>query len=185
MIHSPLPFYFVQLSSLNRPSWPAFRDSQRLLADNLPHTYMAVSSDVGDPTDVHYQNKRPVGERLALLALSHTYGHTLESEGPTPVKATVETTQPSSRSGGRKERVVRIQFDHARGISVTRGFELAGPDGIFHDAAVRIDGDALLVSSSDVPEPVLVRYGWQPFTDADLYNAAHLPASTFCITVSH
>lgn len=33
-----LPFYFVQLSSLNRPSWPWFRDSQRQLMLQIPHT---------------------------------------------------------------------------------------------------------------------------------------------------
>src|SRR3712207_9189352 len=37
-----LPFYTVQLSSLNRPSWPQFRNSQRLLAEQDPHTWMAV-----------------------------------------------------------------------------------------------------------------------------------------------
>lgn len=40
-----LPFYFVQLSSIDRPSWTWFRDSQRRLMAEIPHTGMAVSSD--------------------------------------------------------------------------------------------------------------------------------------------
>ena len=43
-----LPFYFVQLSSIDRPSWTWFRDSQRRLMAEIPHTGMAVSSDRGD-----------------------------------------------------------------------------------------------------------------------------------------
>ena len=72
-----LPFYYVQLSSLNRPSWPWFRDSQRRLLESRSHLGMAVSSDLGDPTDVHYKDKKPVGERLARLALHNDYGFDL------------------------------------------------------------------------------------------------------------
>ena len=48
-----LPFYYVQLSSLNRPSWPWFRDSQRRMLNEISHIGMAVSSDHGDSLDVH------------------------------------------------------------------------------------------------------------------------------------
>ena len=77
-----LPFYYVQLSSLNRPSWPIFRDSQRRLLESRPGLGMAVTSDLGDPTDVHYRQKRPVGERLALQALEKHYGHAVKADGP-------------------------------------------------------------------------------------------------------
>lgn len=64
---------FVQLSSIDRPSWTWFRDSQRRLMAEIPHTGMAVSSDRGDSLDVHPKQKREVGERLAAWALNkHT-----------------------------------------------------------------------------------------------------------------
>src|SRR5690606_18900143 len=69
-----LPFYFVQLSSIERPSWPAFRNGQRQLANALPNVYMAVSSDLGDPTDVHPREKIVIGKRLAQLIRQHEYG---------------------------------------------------------------------------------------------------------------
>lgn len=167
-----LPFYFVQLSSLPRPSWPAFRDSQRRLAAELPDTWMAVSSDVGDAADVHYRTKRPVGERLALLALAHTYGHTLESEGPSP------------RSVVRgQNNTLQVAFDHAAGLTCTRGFEMAASDGLFYPADIQINGDKIVLSSPSVKNPVVVRYGWKGFTDADLRNAQGLPASTFQMRV--
>ena len=168
----PLPFYVVQLSSLPRPSWPAFRDSQRRLASELPHTALVVTSDLGDPNDVHYRTKRPVGERLALQALKHTYGHELESEGPT-LRSAVR---------GNKNNIC-LRFDHADGLTCTKGFEIAAYDGMFHPADIKIEGDKILLSSPAVKNPTLVRYGWSGFTDADLRNKQGLPASTFSTTV--
>ena len=168
-----LPFYVVQLSSLPRPSWPAFRDSQRRLADALPDTWMAVSSDVGDAADVHYRTKRPVGERLALQALCHTYGHTLECEGPVVRSA-----------GLGQNHIAVLRFDHADGLTCSRGFEIAGHDGLFYPATIKIEGDKITLSSPSVSWPAAVRYGWQGFTDADLRNSAGLPASTFMVKIS-
>jgi len=166
-----LPIYFVQLSSLPRPSWPSFRDSQRRLADELPRTWMAVTTDLGDRGDVHYRTKRPVGERLALQALHHTYGHRFTSEGPAPLFA--------ARNGTALE----VHFDHAKGLAVTRGFEIAGDDGIYHPATIEIDDDLIRLTSPQVTLPTAVRYGWSGFTDADLTNSTGLPASTFQLDV--
>ena len=179
----PLPFYVVQLSSLPRPSWPAFRDSQRRLAihptfrgddrEGLPDTWMAVSSDLGDPNDVHYRTKRPVGERLALLALKHTYGHELVCEGPTLTFA--------ARG---KDNDIILHFDKADGLTCTKGFEIAAYDGMFYPADIKIEGDKIHLSSPSVKwRPVAVRYGWRGFTDADLRNKQGLPASTFSTSV--
>ena len=73
-----MPFYYVQLSSLNRETWPEFRDSQRRLMTQIPNSGMVVTSDIGHPTDVHPTNKKEVGHRLSLWALAKTYGKTFE-----------------------------------------------------------------------------------------------------------
>ncbi len=168
-----LPFYTVQLSSLDRPSWPYFRDSQRRLASHLPQTFMVVTSDLGDSLNVHYPNKRPVGIRLAWQALHHTYGHALESEGP-------DCTGKTFEGDG-----VRLNFSHAEGLHAQGkqliGFEVAGEDGVFYPADAEIQGTAVLVRCHSVAHPKTVRYGWQPFTRANLVNGAGLPASTFKI----
>jgi sialate O-acetylesterase len=129
---------------------------------------MAVTSDLGDPNDVHYRTKRPVGERLALQALKHTYGHELVCEGPTLCSAVLG-----------HDNTVCLRFDNADGLSCTRGFEIAASDGMFHPADIKIEGEKVLLSSPEVKNPFLVRYGWSGFTDADLHNAQGLPASTF------
>lgn len=166
-----LPFYMVQLSSLDRPSWPYFRNSQRLLADSLPHTYLIVTTDLGDSLNVHYPRKQPVGERLAWQALRHSYGHGLESEGPVCVGKTLLGD------------AIRLDFSHAKGLHSAGerliGFDVAGADGIFYQAEARVEGTSVVVHSSLVPTPQTVRYGWQPFTRANLVNGCGLPASTF------
>ncbi len=168
-----LPFYFVQLSSINRASWPHFRDSQRRLAETLPHTWMAVSSDLGDPGNVHPRRKREVGERLAAAALHHTYGkHHVVPDGP------------AYRQAVRKGNKLHIYFDHANGLRTAdgqplRGFEMAGADGLYHAAEARIEKDHIILQSKEVDQPCAVRYGWRPYTDANLINSATFPASTF------
>lgn len=168
---SRLPFYFVQLSRLNRPSWPAFRESQRQLGLKLRDTWMTVTSDLGDSLNVHYRHKRPVGERLALQALRHSYRHAVVSEGPVLRNVVNDGVK------------LILSFDNAVGLrakdGVLRGFEVAGTEGLYVPAEARIVGNQVEISSDRVSHPCAVRYGWQPFTRANLVNEKDLPASTF------
>ena len=72
-----------------------------------------------------------------------------------------------------------VAFDHADGLTCTKGFEIAASDGMFYPADIKIEDDKILLSSPSVKYPRFVRYGWSGFTDADLRNAQGLPASTF------
>lgn len=177
----PFPFLYCQLSSIGTEGgyksqfWPEFRDQQRRMLGKVPNSGMAVTSDVGHPTDVHPRNKRVVGERLAAWALSRTYGHRIVPSGPTPRRA-------------RGSRHVVVEFDHCGDGLVAqngpiRGFELAGADGRFFPAEAEIVGNSVRLSSEPVMNPKTVRYGWRPYTDANLANREGLPASTFQINV--
>ncbi len=174
-----LPFYFVQLSSINRPSWPAFRNKQRLLSKKIPNIYMAVSSDVGDSLDVHPRNKRPVGQRLARQALVNTYGFSrLTPSGPEPVKA-------ESVNG----RII-LTMTNANGMHTSDGnvpatFEVAEIDGLYHPAQATIIDNKIVLYNMNVKLPRFVRYGWQPFTRANLVNSDNLPTSTFKLQVDN
>ena len=170
--HNPkLPFYYVQLSSLNRPSWPWFRDSQRRLM-RLPHTGMVVSTDCGDSLDVHYHHKQPIGERLARWALARDYGHDLTPSGPL------------FNSAVREGDTLVVSFRYGEGLTTSDGqaprtFEIAHDDGVFYPATATIQGNHVRLTAPGVKAPRYVRYGWQPFTRANLVNADKLPASTF------
>lgn len=172
--HNPqMPFYFVQLSSIARPSWPEFRNSQRLLAERIPGTGMAVSHDVGDSLDVHPRDKRPIGDRLARLALRRTYGFTH-----------VADRGPSLRSAISAPGRMTLTFDNADGLTTSDGlaprvFEIAETDGIYFPAEASITDNTITLTNMNVKTPRYVRYAWQPFTRSNLVNAQGLPASTF------
>lgn len=176
---SEMPFYFVQLSSLNRPSWPHFRDSQRRLAKEMQmcNVAMAVSSDWGDSTDVHPRHKKPIGERLALLALNGRGHRQTDCHSPEPAVAT--------RYGdGAAIRFDRPVTTKDGGVPTT--FELAGEDGIFRPATAQVTGEnTVTVKAPEVSTPIYVRYGWQPFTRANLCGTGQhkLPVSTFELPV--
>lgn len=167
-----MPFYFVQLSSLNRPSWPWFRDSQLRLMKEISNTGMAVSSDHGDSLDVHPRCKQPIGERLARWALAKTYGQNITPSGPVFSSVT------------RQADALIVSFLYADGLQTSDGkspscFEIAEEDGLFHPATATIEGNTVRLTSPTIKHPRYVRYAWQPFTRANLINADHLPASTF------
>ena len=59
------------------------------------------------------------------------------------------------------------------------GFQVAGPDKVWHWAMAEIDGDEVIVSSPEVPYPVAVRYGWAENPVCNLFNSEGLPAWPF------
>jgi sialate O-acetylesterase len=167
------PFYYVQLSSLNRPSWPSFRFSQFQLLKKVPYSGMAVSSDVGDPGNVHPKQKKPVGERLARLALHFTYGRkNIVPYGPVPARAI--------KSGD--QIVVSFSYDNRLKTSDAkplRGFRLVDERGFEKEVKAYIQNNKVMIPIEKNTKPVTVLYAWQPYSDANLVNSDNLPASTF------
>ena len=172
-----LPFYYVQLSSLNRPSWPIFRDSQRRLLGARPGLGMAVTSDLGDPADVHYRQKRPVGVRLALQALEKYYGRTVKADGPL------------AKEAARVGQDVYVDFYPQDALRSADGGPIIGfevldaADGRYHPVKAGVTGGLVRLDCAALREPKAVRYAWQPYTRANLVNATGLPASTFRLPV--
>lgn len=168
-----LPILTTQLSSLERPSWSSFRDSQRRLALEIPGVEMAVSSDHGTHGDVHPRNKRPIGQRLGLLALNRVYDHNVIAEGPVVVSATL--TAPGE---------VTLKMANSESMTANPAtFEVAEYDRYFHPAEATVNGDEIVVKSDKIANPRFVRYGWQPYSEGNLTNAQGLPASTFKVKV--
>jgi sialate O-acetylesterase len=135
---------------------------------------MSVGIDIGEEDNIHPKNKQEVGRRLALVALSKTYGRPGEDLGPE-----YESIAPE---GG----AIRVKFSHLGGGLVAKGggplhyFTIAGADHKFVFADAKIDGETVLVSSPEVPKPVAVRYAWASNPEgANLYNKAGLPAAPF------
>jgi len=169
-----LPFAFVQLPGLNRPDWPAFRETQRRALADLRHAGMAVTIDLGMKKEVHPPDKRPIADRLARWVLAEVHRRPgIVASGPLPVAA-------ESRADG----TIVVRFTRAAGLATTDGaaprhVEVAGPDGVFVPATARIDDDALIVAPPEGVTARRIRYGWLPFPEppVNLVNAAGLPAS--------
>ena len=173
------PFYIVSLPAFmhhqdepTESSWAELREAQALTAAHTPHSGIAITIDTGDPDNIHPMDKEIVGDRLAICALNQHYGKKIPWRGPTFV------------SMRHLPGALKLKFAHTDGGLVAKGgvpeeFAVAGPDRKWHWGHAKIDGDAIIVSSSDVADPIAARYAWQSFPKATLYNGAGLPAVPF------
>ncbi len=175
-----LPFLYVQLANFtdgekSRTScrWAELREGQRR-ALKLANTAMAVTIDVGEHNDLHPQDKKTVGQRLALCARKLAYGEDgLVYSGPLFER---------KESRGRE---LWLYFSQTGGGLAARGgelkgFTICGEDGVFVPAKAAIAGDAVVVSAEEVPFPRHARYAWTDNpAEANLYNREGLPASPF------
>ncbi len=166
-----LPFYFAQLSGLERKEWPEFRDMQHRLAKSISNSGMVVTFDLGDSLNVHPTRKKEVGERFASLALHEVYGIAKAPVSPELKKLECK-----------KDRLV-LTFKDAGTLKTSDGalpreIEIAGADGNFKTAQAQIVGNKLVVGTKGW-NPNLIRYGWKPFSRGNLVNEANLPVPTF------
>ena len=174
------PFLWVQLPNFRAPQenpvqtdgWVIVQE-EMLKSLALANTGMAVTIDVGDEKNIHPKNKQAVGLRLALWALGTTYGKDIVHSGP--------LYGSMSKSDGK----ITVTFDHTgTGLSIKNGdkldgFAIAGSDKTFVWADAVVDGNKVVVSSSDIADPVAVRYSWASNPRGNLVNSADLPASPF------
>lgn len=176
----PLPFLYVQLPGFmdynyqpTESNWAVLRETQ-LKALSVPNTAMAVAIDLGEWNDIHPDNKKDVGERLALAAMKTAYRENLVYSGPLYQSATAD--------GNR----IVISFTNTGGGLITNDgdelseFAIAGADKKFVWAKAKIEGSNVMVWSDEVPNPQYVRYAWADNpVNPNLYNKEGLPASPF------
>ncbi|GAB4042179.1 sialate O-acetylesterase [Spirosoma jeollabukense] len=181
------PFLFVQLANYNAANgdsrhgstWAELREAQTMTLQ-LPNTGMAVTSDIGERTDIHPRNKEDVGKRLAAEAMRVAYQKSESnpretSRGPQFDKMTVDGNKAvlTFRNVGRGLRV-NDKYGYLK------GFEVAGADQKFYYAKADLQGNSVVVHADSVAKPVAVRYGWADDNgDVNLYNQENFPAVPF------
>jgi sialate O-acetylesterase len=183
------PFYFVQLPgfyAFQQPvaypaesAWAELREAQDHTR-TVPNTGMAVAIDVGEPDQIHPRNKRPVAERLALLALKNVYGRNVICEGPSfagirAVPLGVEITFKNFAT-----RLVTGSF------APLRSFAVAGPDQkfVWAQAFITTPSKVLVKTPPGLSQIVSVRYNWGNAPNGNLYNSVGLPAEPFRASVT-
>jgi sialate O-acetylesterase len=174
-------FYWVQLSSFGKElnsntgsSWAELREAQDLTL-SMPKTGMAVTTDVGNPKDIHPTNKQDVAHRLAVNALKFDYGQDINYSSPRFDKMVVNNDK------------ALISIKHLDGGIVVKnkygyiqGFEIAGEDKVFHYAQAIYKDNNLVISSSQVKNPVAVRYNWSDATEeGQVFNGEGFPLAPF------
>jgi sialate O-acetylesterase len=175
------PFLFVQLadfgsneSSNTGSDWAELREAQSQTL-HISGTGMSVTTDIGDPKDIHPKNKQEVGRRLAAIALNEVYGFSQTATGPIFDSVFFNSGKADLyfKSIGRG-----LRTKNKNGYLY--GFEIAGSDRKFYFAQAFIQGNHIEVVSDSVILPVAVRYGWSNAPEEiNLYNADGFPASPF------
>ena len=171
-----MPFYFVQLAPYKyggEPTRLAGIWQAQLETLKVPHTGMAVTTDIGNIRDIHPRNKQEVGRRLALWALTKDYG-----------KKGIEYSGPLFKSARFRKDTAIVRFTHADGLKSTNGkalshWEVAGEDEKFAAAQAEIKGSTVVARSDTVKKPKFVRFGYHQEAEPNLANGAGLPASPF------
>lgn len=174
-------FYFVQLSSFGSyqnsnqgSNWGELREAQTMTL-SLPKTGMAVTTDVGNPKDIHPTNKQDVGHRLAVNALKFDYGQNVLHSGPM-----FESVKFDKGKATLSFKYVGKGLSAKDKFGYLKGFEIAGDDKTFYYAKAEIIGNKVVVYHPKGVKPVAVRYGWADAPEeANLFNADGLPASPF------
>jgi sialate O-acetylesterase len=194
-----MPFYFVQLASFvaHKPTevvefdssapaesyWAELREAQLETLTSTDQTGMAVAIDVGAANNIHPGDKKTVGQRLAYWAIAKDYNKQIPHSGPLYKSMTIEKAKKGKLPYSGKN-VIRVKFDYAdNGLVIKgeklKGIAIAGIDRKFVWADAMIENNELIVWSDNVKAPVAVRYGWNKYSDCNLYNKSNLPASPF------
>ncbi len=175
-----LPFLIVQLPGFSdynyypsESNWAILREAQ-LKTLTVANTALTVAIDLGEWNDIHPDNKKDVGERLALAALKLAYNKNIVSSGP---------LYQSSEIAGDK---ITVHFSNTGSGLVTNDeeapgdFAIAGADKKFVWATATIEGDNIIVTSDKIKKPLYVRYAWADNpVHPNVYNKEGLPASPF------
>ena len=178
------PLVIVQLAGFqqrhDRPvetNQAALREAQRMAALSIRNAALATAIDIGEWNDIHPQNKKELGRRVALQMRRMAYKEKGPvASGPMPLKAC------------RKAGQVVVTFDRTTGVLRPDGdlksIALAASDGKYVWAKARTEGEHRIVA--DIPEgmePVSVRYAWDDNPECTIYNLEGLPAPSFMLSL--
>lgn len=192
-----LPFIFVQLANYREPlndledtGWAELREQQRQNL-SLPNTAMAVALDIGEYNDLHPQNKKELGRRLARAAEYLIYKNSCKEKSKHRIISEDRTfyngplPEDIRLSGSRV--VIRFRYlEDTKEEYVLNNFELADKEGIYHAASAIRRGRYVTVSISKDDTPTAVRYAWRDNPEnINFYNEERLPAPGFRLFVSN
>ena len=204
------PFLITQIANHhavqpepNESCWAELREAQSLTAQHMDGVGQACIIDLGEADDVHPVRKQEAGERLTRIAMKECYHRGTVCNGPRLKSFEIGdgavtlwfsdvalgiSARPSGNYAEARYGTAALDQPLVRQAEsgVPTGFQIAGPDGVWHWADARIiplkkpyGPQQIVVSSPEVPTPVAVRYGWADNPVCNLYNSEGLPVWPF------
>lgn len=176
-----LPFIMTQLTmhqygnDTDMKNWPIIREAQMNVHRTIKNTGIAVIIDKGEFNNIHPLDKKPVGERLELQALTYVYGLMDREEAYGPVYKSCVCHKD----------YIELSFDYAGNGFVIKdsdeiiGFEIAGQNKEFVKADAKISSSKILVSSDKIKCPQYVRYLWTNYGEVNLFGKNGIPVAPF------
>lgn len=178
-----IPFYAVEIAPYQYGGSetglsPFLREAQWKAIELIPNSDMISINDLVKPYErynIHPGDKVTAAKRLGDLALNKTYGKKQFLAGSPRYK--------SHRfiDGAAWVAIESPNDGICRNYDI-EGFEVAGPDKVFHPADsvwLHWQTNEMVVSSKKVPNPVAVRYGFRDFLPGTLYGGNYLPLIPF------
>ena len=173
------PVLIGQLTNFNYPSAERaaiLRDAQ-LKAGEKEDTYIICTIDIGNPDDVHPNDKTPFGERFADAALNRVYG-----------KAGL-ADYPIAKSAIAKDDRIIVQFSHAKGLQikgdVLDDISVYNAEGDKLNVKTYTEKNKLVIYGNDIRKATKVSYAVDNDVKANLYNGDNLPAFPFTLQVKY
>lgn len=174
-----LPFLLVQLpifqndGEADYKNWPLIREAQMRAYQTIKNTGIAVALEQGEYGNIHPTRKEVVGKRLALQAFYQVYHICSKKEafGPIYRDYFIEGSK------------ITLLFDYCSDGFVqngrVQGFELAGENQKYYPADFVIEGDRIILSSSEVPFPKYAHYCWTNYQEIALFGKNGIPLAPF------
>ncbi len=148
------------------------REQQQRATEVGRNNYLATCMELGDYSDIHPIQKKPLAHRMTLKLLKYVYGFDIYADHPT------------FRSVEFKEGKAYIQLDHADGLysRVLWAVKMyvADESHELKRAQIKIEDDMLILSCPAVPNPTVVHYAFDSYyLGYHIYNKAGLPLAPF------
>jgi len=204
-----LPFMFVSIAPYSYGNSPDpirgyFVENQLHSLDIIPNSYAAITESIGDEFRIHPAQKREISDQFATEALENIYGMKtgIGNGFPSPSVVTFPSYSSvevgSTRQSGfqldivksdKDDKTIVVQFrNSALGLgnrpdygmaTVIHGFEVAGPDKVFHPVPARAIYNTAILDCSEIPDPVAVRYAFHNYVESDLKTTFGVPVPSF------
>ena len=206
--HQPSPWKDIKSDNINYriTDFSDLRIGIANACEEINNVYMAVALDLSvakytskGQEPIHPFMKKPLADRLGLLALDVVYGEDIQGKSPSYSGYSID--------GNKLKVTVKNAYDGLKtsDSNAPAGFMLAGNDGIYYEATATLSGNEIVLSSDKVSNPVSASYGYErhryPYTDIEneedlkvapstpelnvnVVNSANLPLASFDTTQS-